>query len=156
MDLTSQLEQVFATNFEVYYRTHVAHVNTVGRNFYSDHKLLQGIYEGLQDNIDTLAEFLRTLRVMMPNSLNTIIELSATADNAVTGTSEELLQGVYDDLEIMIDQYLDLNTVADEAGHPELANFAQDQLRLLRRSCWQLRSILEDEAEELYEKNERN
>jgi DNA-binding ferritin-like protein len=156
MDLISQLEQVFATNFQIYYRTHVAHVNTVGRNFYSDHKLLQGIYEGLQENIDTLAEFLRTLRTMMPNHLNAIIELSATADNAVTGTSEELLQGVYDDLEIMIDQYLDLNTVADAEGHPELSNFAQDQLRLLRRSCWQLRSILEDEAEELYEKNERD
>ena len=155
MHLTSQLEQVFATNFQVYYRTHVAHVNTVGRNFYSDHKLLQKIYEGLQENIDTLAEFLRTLRVMMPNCLSTVTELSSTPDTEVTGTSEELLQGVYDDLDIMIELYLDLNTGADEEGHPEIANFAQDQLTLLRRSCWQLRSILDDAAEEEYEKNER-
>jgi hypothetical protein len=144
MDLTSQLEQVFATNFEVYYRTHVAHVNTVGRNFVSDHKLLQGIYEGLQENIDTLAEMLRTLRAMMPNSLTTIQSLASTDDHEVTGNAIELLQGVYNDLEVMIDLYQDLNVVAEEEYHSEIANFAQDQMRLLRRSCWQLRSVLED------------
>jgi DNA-binding ferritin-like protein len=143
MELISKLEEVFATNFEVYYRTHVAHVNTVGRNFYSDHKLLQGIYEGLQDNIDTLAEFLRTVKTTMPNSLGTVIELSATSDTNVMGDADELLDSVYNDLEIMIDLYQELNTVADLEQHDEIANFAQDQMRLLRKSCWMVRSTLE-------------
>ena len=145
MDLISQLEQVFATNFEVYYRTHVAHVNIVGRNFYSDHKLLQGIYEGLQGNIDTLAEMLRTLRATMPNSLATVQGLATTGDREVTGDAIELLQSVYNDLEIMIDLYQDLNVVAEEEYHSEISNFAQDQLGLLRKSCWMLRSVLEDQ-----------
>jgi starvation-inducible DNA-binding protein len=144
MDLISTLEQVFATNFEVYYRTHVAHVNTVGRNFYSDHKLLQGIYEGLQDNIDALAEMLRTLRATMPNSLSAVQGLATTGDREVTGDAIALLQSVYDDLDVMIDLYQDLNVVAEEEYHSEIANFAQDQMRLLRKSCWMLRSVLED------------
>lgn len=144
MDLISKLEEVFATNFEVYYRTHVAHVNIVGRNFFSDHKLLQGIYEGLQSNIDTLAEMLRTLRILMPNSLSTVQLLSATEDREVSGDALELLQGVYDDLDILIDLYTDLYTVADDEDHTEISNFAQDQLGLLRKSCWMLRSVLED------------
>lgn len=148
MNLKSQLEQVFATNFQVYYRTHVAHVNIVGRNFYSDHKLLQGIYEGLQSNIDNLAEFLRTLKARMPASLMTVIDLSVTADNEVEGTADELLQSVYDDLEVLIDEYLSLNEIADDEQHPEIANYAQDQLALLRRSCWMLRSILDDYQDE--------
>jgi len=148
MNLDSQLQQVFSTNFAVYYRTHVAHVNIMGRNFYSDHKLLQGIYEGLQGNIDTLAEFLRTLRLKMPNSLTTVLMTSATDDKEVTGSALELLQGVYDDLEVLIDEYLELNECADMEGHPEIGNFAQDQLALLRKSCWMLRSILEEEDEE--------
>jgi len=148
MNLKSQLEQVFATNFQVYYRTHVAHVNIVGRNFYSDHKLLEGIYEGLQSNIDSLAEFLRTLKARMPASLMTVIDLSVTADNEVEGTADELLQFVYDDLEILIEEYMSLNEIADDEQHPEIANYAQDQLRLLRKSCWQLRSILDDYQEE--------
>ena len=148
MNLKSQLEQVFATNFQVYYRTHVAHVNIVGRNFYSDHKLLQGIYEGLQSNIDNLAEFLRTLKARMPASLMTVIDLSVTADNEVEGTADELLQSVYDDLEVLIDEYLSLNEIADDEQHPEIANYAQDQLALLRKSCWMLRSILDDYQDE--------
>ena len=147
MNLESQLQQVFSTNFAVYYRTHVAHVNIMGRNFYSDHKLLQGIYEGLQGNIDTIAELLRTLRLKMPNSLNTVIMTSATGDTEVEGSAIQLLQGVYNDLEILIDEYLELNEVADAEGHPEIANFAQDQLALLRKSCWMLRSILEEDEE---------
>ena len=143
MDLISTLEQVFATNFEVYYRTHVSHVNTVGRNFYSDHKLLQKIYEELQDNIDTQAEFLRTLRTLMPESLGTILELSATGDRNASGDADDLLQGVYDDLEVMIDLYQQLNEVADEEQHDEIANYAQDQMRSLRRFCWMIRSTLE-------------
>lgn len=144
MDLISKLEEVFATNFEVYYRTHVAHVNIVGRNFVSDHKLLQGIYEGLQANIDTLAEMLRTLRILMPNSLATVQLLSATDDHEVSGNSIDLLQGVYDDLDVLIDLYTELYTVADDEDHTEISNFAQDQLGLLRKSCWMLRSVLED------------
>jgi starvation-inducible DNA-binding protein len=143
MDLISTLEQVFATNFEVYYRTHVSHVNTVGRNFYSDHKLLQKIYEELQDNIDTQAEFLRTLRTLMPESLGTVLELSATGDRNASGDADDLLQGVYDDLEVMIDLYQQLNEVADEEQHDEIANYAQDQMRSLRRFCWMIRSTLE-------------
>jgi len=155
MNLDSQLEQVFATNFQVYYRTHVAHVNTVGRNFYSDHKLLQKIYEGLQANIDTLAEFLRTLKLQMPQSLEIVVELGSTPDSMVTGDAIQLLTGVYEDLEIMIDEYLALNTVAEEEDHPEIANYAQDQIRILRKSCWMLSSILDDtdpdDAEDLFE-----
>ena len=155
MNLIDALEQVFATNFQVYYRTHVAHVNTVGRNFYSDHKLLEGIYEGLQSNIDDLAEFLRTLRSQMPASLGTVIELGATADREVLGDADMLLESVYEDLEVMIDLYQDLNAVAADANHDEIANYAQDQMRLLRKSCWMIRSTLEGrmpaEDEDLYE-----
>jgi starvation-inducible DNA-binding protein len=143
MNLIDALEQVFATNFQVYYRTHVAHVNTVGRNFYSDHKLLEGIYEGLQSNIDDLAEFLRTLRSQMPASLGTVIELGATADREVLGDADMLLESVYEDLEVMIDLYQDLNAVAADANHDEIANYAQDQVLDLEKSIWMLRSTLE-------------
>ena len=49
--LQTVLEETFAANFVSYYRTHVAHVNIQGRNFYQDHKLLQKIYEYFQDNL---------------------------------------------------------------------------------------------------------
>jgi cystathionine beta-lyase len=51
-NLHNTLEETFAGNFVLYYRAHQAHVNIVGRNFASDHKLLEKVYEYLQGNID--------------------------------------------------------------------------------------------------------
>jgi starvation-inducible DNA-binding protein len=148
MNLESQLEQVFATNFTSYYRAHVAHVNVTGRNFVSDHKILGKIYEDLQGNIDRLAEILRTLRAFMPANLDTVIELSVNNTAKVKGDAEELLQMVYDDQEVLIDEYIALIEVADEEGHSEIANYAQDRLAVHRKNCWMLRSILEEREED--------
>jgi starvation-inducible DNA-binding protein len=148
MNLESQLEQVFATNFTSYYRAHVAHVNVTGRNFVSDHKILGKIYEDLQGNIDTLAEILRTLRVFMPVSLDTVLNLSVNSAADVEGDAEGLLRLIYNDQEVLIDEYIALIEVADEEGHSEIANFAQDRVSVHRKNCWMLRSILEEREED--------
>lgn len=145
MDLQSTLEQTFATNFQVYFRTHSAHVNIIGRNFYSDHKLLQKIYEGLQGDVDTLGELLRTIKAFFPRDLTQVISDSATGDRTVEGSSEELLEGVYDDIEVLIDQYTELYAAAEAEDHIEISNYAQDQIRVMRKTCWMLRSILEND-----------
>ena len=48
MTTVEQLTQVFNDNFMAYFRSHVAHVNTMGRNFASDHALLGRIVTGKQ------------------------------------------------------------------------------------------------------------
>jgi ferritin-like protein len=93
MDLTNLqtvLEETFSANFVSYYRSHVAHVNIVGRNFASDHKLLQKVYEYFQGNIDILAEKLRTIRATMPMDLNTVCAISPIGDFPTVGDSIEL------------------------------------------------------------------
>lgn len=143
MTLEQTLNQVFCTNFMTYLHSHIAHVNIVGRFFTSDHQLLQGIYEDLQDQIDTLAELLRTIDAFMPDELDMIIADSMVENHAVKGDAEELLQHVYDDLEVLIADYRELAGVADEAGEIQIANFAQDRLLKHTKQCWMLRSVLE-------------
>jgi starvation-inducible DNA-binding protein len=143
MGLTESLEKTFATNFVSYYRAHVAHVNIQGRNFYSDHKFLQKIYEDLQDNIDTLAEKLRTIQEFMPDSIAQVLSLSVREDDAVAGSSDELLQLVLDDQLQLIELYRELEEAAEDEEHDEIANYAQDRLTVHERFVWQLTSILE-------------
>jgi starvation-inducible DNA-binding protein len=144
MKLQSQLEQTFATNFTSYYRAHVAHVNVVGRNFVSDHKLLQKIYEDLQGNIDTLAEKLRTIRAEMPRNLDAVAELSVNPTTEVRGDSQDLLTLVRNDQETLCDEYLDLMLAAEADGHPEISNYAQDRLTVHRKFIWMLDSTLDE------------
>jgi len=142
-NLQTTLEDTFSGNFVSYYRSHAAHVNIQGRNFYADHKLLQKVYEYFQDNIDVLAEKLRTVRAMMPTDLMTVITMSPVADVPAVGDSEDLLEQVLETLKMMIDQYLALNEAAEEVNYIDIANFAQDQIARLARFRWMIEATLE-------------
>ena len=143
MTTESQLQQVFANNFVAYFRTHVAHVNTQGRNFYSDHKLLGKIYEDLQEQTDTLAELLRTVQEFMPTSLASVMESSQVVDTPVEGSADSLLEDVRADLEQLKADHEELMMVAEEDGHKEIANYAQDRILKLAKYIWMLDSTLD-------------
>ena len=143
MTTQQQLTQVFCDNFVTYYRSHVAHVNILGRNFRSDHKLLQGVYERRQAQVDVIAELLRTLEVFMPHCLTDIMAGSEISDAPIEGDADELLEAVREDLEQLKDCYQELMTVADEEGHAEISNYAQDQILDIAKSIWMLSSTLD-------------
>ena len=143
-DLIKKLAEVFGTNFVAYYRSHVAHVNITGRNFYSDHKLLQKVYENLQDQIDTIAEFLRSVETFMPESLADVMDLTAIPDDMVMGDSDALLRLVCEDLQTLVGLYRELETEAEDAGQDQIANFAQDQETVLTKQIWMITSTIGD------------
>ena len=142
-NLQTALEDTFSGNFVSYYRSHVAHVNIQGRNFYADHKLLQKVYEYFQDNIDILAEKLRTIRAMMPADLMTVMTMSPVADAPAVGDSEDLFEQVHESLVMMIDQYVALYEAAEEVNYIDISNFAQDQIAELARFRWMIESTLD-------------
>jgi hypothetical protein len=141
--LEQQLTQVFCDNFVTYFRSHAAHVNITGRTFRSDHKLLQGVYERRQAEIDQIGELLRTLGVYMPCSLADIITDSHISADAIEGTADELLESVREDLEHLKDCYEELMAVADDENHAEISNYAQDQILDIAKSIWMLNSTLD-------------
>jgi DNA-binding ferritin-like protein len=143
MTTKEQLNQVFCDNFVTYYRSHTAHVNIMGRNFRSDHKLLQGVYERRQAQIDVLAELLRTLNAFMPVSITEVLTCSEISDSDIEGDADELLNSVRDDLEQLKGCYEELMAVADEEGHAEISNYAQDQILDIAKSIWMLNSTLD-------------
>lgn len=142
-DLINKLTEVFNTNFVVYTRSHIAHLNITGRNFYSDHKLIGKVYETLQADIDTLGEQIRTLGAMAPETLYDICEGSVVKDDAVFGGADELLETVLADLTALISLYRELEELAEEADEDQIGNFAQDRETVLTKFSWMLRSTLE-------------
>jgi starvation-inducible DNA-binding protein len=140
MTTSEQLIQVFNDNFVGYYRSHVAHVNIEGRNFYSDHKLLQKVYEDLQDQIDSIAEKIRTLGEYMPCEIQDVLNNSHISTGELWGDSDYLLSKVMTDLEHLVTEYQSLIEISTMEGHDEIANYAQDRIMTLNRFIWMLRS----------------
>lgn len=142
MNTAEQLLQVFNDNFVAYFRSHVAHVNIVGRTFQSDHALLDGIYSDLQGQIDHIAELLRTLGEFMPRSIAEILDQSHIGDDAVEGDSDELLALVRDDLDHLRSCYEELIAVAADENNEPISNYAQDRVLALNKFIWMLDSTL--------------
>ena len=137
---------LFCTNFVAYYRTHAAHVNVVGRNFTSDHQLLDMIYSDLQGEIDVIAELLRTINQEMPETLAETLDNSMINDEEIRdfGTGIGYLTAVYDMLEVLIEAHLDLEDETNkDREYNHLANYAQDRVKKLQKFRWQLRATIE-------------
>ena len=139
---TEQLTQTFNNNFVAYYRSHVAHVNILGRNFRSDHKLLEGIYTRRQDQIDRIAELLRSLDDYMPCEIQDVLNQSQVPTGIFEEDADGFLHGVRDDLETLKGSYEELMAVAELEGHEEIANYAQDQILDIAKSIWMLNATL--------------
>jgi DNA-binding ferritin-like protein len=140
------LLKTFCSNFVAYYKSHAAHVNIVGRNFGSDHKLLQKVYEDLQAEIDTLGELLRTIRAEFPYTIMDTIDGSDIPDNLLPGDALDLIEQVYEDLETLIEVHLDLEDATDSREYNHIQNYAQDRVKSLKKHCWMLRSTIDGRA----------
>jgi DNA-binding ferritin-like protein len=143
MTTAEQLTLVFNNNFVAYFRSHAAHVNITGRNFRSDHKLLGGVYERRQAEIDKIGEILRTMQEYMPCNIMDVITDATIPTDTIEGTADELLETVMMDLEHLLEDYKALIVIATEEGLEEVSNYAQDQALDLEKSIWMLRSTLE-------------
>lgn len=143
MTTLDQLQNVFRDNFITYYHSHVAHVNVVGRNFEGDHRLLKGIYEARQEEIDVLAEIVRTLDGFMIDHLQAVIVDASMEDTPVRGTADELLAHVRDMLADLVVQYQLLGEAASEEELEHIENYAQEQVMALNKQIWMLNSTLE-------------
>jgi len=142
MTTAEQLTQLFKDNFVAYFRAHAAHVNIEGRNFASDHKLLQKTYEDLQEQIDRHGELLRTLGEYMPCDLLEVVTESKIPNDAIEGPSDLLLQLVYEDLENLVLDYRKLIAIANEETLDDIANYAQDRVLAIEKHLWMIRATL--------------
>lgn len=144
MTTLDQLQRVFCDNLLTWYHSHVAHVNITGRNFTSDHKLLKGIYEARQEQIDVLAEIIRTCDGMMLDHLQAVIVDSGLDDLPVRGDADQLLEHVRVMLEDLVVQYQVLGEIASDEDLDHIENYAQEQVMGLTKQIWFLASTLGD------------
>jgi starvation-inducible DNA-binding protein len=143
MTFESKLTDVFCDNFVAYYRAHSCHLNITGRNFTSDHKLLQKIYEDAQEQIDTIGEFIRTIGNKAPETIQDIIDGSDLKEDTAYD-ADSMLTIVLEAQEHMMAAYKELFELATKATDQDIANYAADRLGVHAKFAWMIRSTLED------------
>jgi starvation-inducible DNA-binding protein len=144
MNTTEQLIETFCDNFVNSYRAHSIHFNITGTHFYSYHKLLQKIYEDSENIQDDLGELIRSLGELAPETIGDILNLADLPDTIAYGTDAlTLLSLVRDGQEHMVNSYKKLNEVAELEDEVQIANFAQDRIRVHNKFVWMITATLE-------------
>ena len=141
--LIEAMKVYFATNFQYYVKSHGYHVNVVGADFYQYHKLFQKVYEDAQENIDSIAEEIRTLQSVVPFSLDRINELTTIEDANDAPTGLEMVKELLDDTETVCETIRACHELAENEDCYGLVNYLEGRLDDHYKFQWMLRSTIQ-------------
>ena len=96
----------------------------------------------MQDQIDTIAELLRSIDDYMPCEIQDVLNQSEISTAIFEEDSDGFLEGVKSDLELLKGTYEELMAVAEVEGHEEIANYSQDRILALAKQIWMLDATL--------------
>lgn len=136
----SELESLFSTYFDkvwsLYFKTHSAHWNLSGGDFFSLHKLFDEQYTTLWESLDEIAEHLRSLGFAAPTN-------SAAVSGIPFGsTREQFLTGLLQDQESLIDWLRTAIRQADSYDDISGADFLTQRLAAHEKMAWMLKASL--------------
>ena len=135
------LRQVLAETFALYFNTHAAHWNIVGKNFAALHGLFDTQYNELHDSIDEIAERIRALDAMAPYSLADMLAHSKVKDGAAK-SEDAMIKGLIVGHEALIKTLGEALEVADEADDEGTEDLLVGRLRAHQKHLWMLKSLM--------------
>lgn len=141
-EVAEALTKVLADSQAVYQKTHGYHWNVRGPSFFSVHNLLEQQYRDIWAALDDIAERIRALGVLAPQSGSAFANLTSIKDGDPEKEAEEMLRELMKDHETVIGTARDGIKVADEAGDEASVDLLTQRLAAHEKFAWMLRSTL--------------
>ena len=139
--LIEQLKTILGTNFALYLKAHGYHWNIEGPNFPQYHDFLNGFYNDVFLQTDSIAEHLRALNSYAPGSLSRMLELADLQEATNIPDAIAMMRELAADNDRFIMHLRAGIVAADGANEPAVGNFLQDILDAHQKHGWMLRSI---------------
>ena len=140
--LIEQLKVILGTNFALYFKSHNDHWNIEGSNFPQYHDFLNGFYNDVFVQSDSIAEHIRYLDAYAPTSLARMLELADITESDSIPDALSMMRQLYSDNERFIVHLRAGIVAAESANEPAVGNFLQDLLGAHQKKSWMLRSII--------------
>ncbi len=141
-DVAGELTKVLADSFAVYLKTHGYHWNVRGPEFFSFHNLLEQQYRDIWAALDDIAERIRAVGVLAPQSFSGFGNLTSIKDGDPEKEATAMLKELMQDHETLIATARKALEVADEAGDEASADLITQRLGAHEKFAWMLRSTL--------------
>ena len=140
--LIEQLKTILGTNLALYLKAHGYHWNIEGPNFPQYHDFLNGFYNDVFLQTDSIAEHLRALNSYAPGSLSRMLELADLQEATNIPDAIAMMRELAADNDRFIMHLRAGIVAADGANEPAVSNFLQDILDAHQKKGWMLRSII--------------
>lgn len=126
LDLVRSLYKTQADIFVLYLKTWGCHWNVNGSNFPQYHALLLGLYEGMSDNVDRIAENIRSLGYKAPSMLSIYLQLTSITEIDGSQDAQTMITTLYDDQLKVINSLKAVESEAQKVGNQAVLNMAGD------------------------------
>ena len=141
-DLAEELKVALASTFSFYLKAHNFHWNVEGIEFPQLHAFFETIYTDAWGAVDGIAEHIRTLDAYAPGSLVRFKQLSLIQDETNIPAAPSMLAKLKEDNEIIIQELLKCQILAEKNRKTGLANYLQDRIDIHEKHGWMLRATI--------------
>ena len=139
------LNPLLADEYVLYTKTRNFHWNVTGPHFHDLHKFFESQYEDLDEKIDEIAEWIRSLGDKSPGSLAQFLAATRLKEvGSEPAKAHEMVKDLLSDHETIIRQLRgDLAIAADQFHAADVADFLTGLVEDHEKMAWMLRSISE-------------
>ena len=144
-EISELMHKVLADQFVLYVKARNYHWNVTGPQFYALHGVFENIYDELADDIDKVAERIRSLGMKTPGTMKEFWELSSLEEKPGNyPESLTMVQEIANDFETIIEKfkssaYKMQNSLDDDVS----AGMLYGLMEKYQKTVWMLKSFLE-------------
>jgi starvation-inducible DNA-binding protein len=140
--MAAAVSAVLADTYALYFKTHVYHWNVTGPRFHDLHALFELQYNELWTATDEIAERIRALGVMAPNSYGAMNEASSITSQADQLDADGMVADLLAGHEAVVATIRGALKSASELGDEATADVLTPRLTAHEKTAWMLRSTL--------------
>ena len=141
--IISKLNELLASSYTLYLKTHNYHWNVTGPMFTTLHTLFETQYTELALAVDEIAERIRTLGAKAPGSYKEFAEYSRVQDADGVPPAVDMIKQLMVDMDIVVGVAQELIALAEETRDQATADLATRRIDVHQKAAWMLRSHLE-------------
>jgi len=126
----------------LYVKLHNYHWFVKGKNFFTLHEKFEEFYTEAAVHIDELAERLLALEGAPVATMRESLELASIKEADGSETAEQMVQNIYDDFSVLVDELKEGMDLAGEVGDETTGDMLLAIHQSLEKHNWMLKSFL--------------
>ena len=143
LKIVEGLSRLLADSYTLYLKTHNFHWNVTGPMFQTLHLMFQTQYTELWNNIDLIAERIRSLDAPAPGTYEEFSKLASIRETTGVPKAQEMIRILLEGHEAVTRTARQVFPAAEKGGDQPTMDLLTQRMEVHEKTAWMLRSLLE-------------